>query len=94
MVIQTLSLYSGVRPFGVSLLMAGWDEDEDRPYLYQCDPSVSSFNPLTPTDRFSSIHNNEWKNPIKLLSVEFYKFVTFLSPLLNFLSYMYNILIY
>ena len=31
----------GVRPFGVSLLMAGWDDDEGKPYLYQCDPSVS-----------------------------------------------------
>lgn len=31
----------GVRPFGVSLLIAGWDEDEKKPYLYQCDPSVS-----------------------------------------------------
>lgn len=29
---------SGVRPFGVSLLIAGFDED--KPYLYQCDPSV------------------------------------------------------
>jgi len=36
-----LCISSGVRPFGVSLLMAGWDEDEERPYLYQCDPSVS-----------------------------------------------------
>lgn len=34
-------IFSGVRPFGVSLLLAGWDEDEERPYLYQCDPSVS-----------------------------------------------------
>ena len=33
----------GVRPFGVSLLIAGWDEDEEKPYLYQCDPSVSLF---------------------------------------------------
>ena len=33
----------GVRPFGVSLLIAGWDEDSETPYLYQCDPSVSSF---------------------------------------------------
>lgn len=32
--------YSGVRPFGVSLLVAGWDDD--RPYLFQCDPSVST----------------------------------------------------
>lgn len=31
---------SGVRPFGVSLLVAGWDDD--RPYLFQCDPSVST----------------------------------------------------
>ncbi len=30
----------GVRPFGVSLLIAGFDEDV--PYLFQCDPSVSS----------------------------------------------------
>ena len=29
----------GVRPFGVSLLIVGYDED--RPYLFQCDPSVS-----------------------------------------------------
>ena len=32
---------SGVRPFGVSLLLAGWDEDGGKPFLYQCDPSVS-----------------------------------------------------
>lgn len=31
---------SGVRPFGVSLLICGYDYDEDRPFLYQCDPSV------------------------------------------------------
>ena len=34
-------VFRGVRPFGVSLLIAGWDEDEEKPYLYQCDPSVS-----------------------------------------------------
>lgn len=34
--------FRGVRPFGVSLLIAGWDEDKERPYLYQCDPSVCS----------------------------------------------------
>ena len=28
------------------------------------------FNPFTPTDRFRSIQNNEWKSPLKLLSVE------------------------
>ena len=33
----------GVRPFGNSLLVAGWDENEERPYLYQCDPSVSIY---------------------------------------------------
>ena len=31
-------------------------------------------NPFTPTDRFSSIQNNEWKSLIKLLSVERVKF--------------------
>lgn len=34
-------LYSGVRPFGVSLLICGWDLD--RPYLFQCDPSGAYF---------------------------------------------------
>jgi 20S proteasome alpha/beta subunit len=33
--------FSGVRPFGVSLLICGYDYDEDRPFLYQCDPSVN-----------------------------------------------------
>lgn len=33
-------IFRGVRPFGVSLLIAGWDADENVPYLYQCDPSV------------------------------------------------------
>lgn len=35
--------FRGVRPFGVSLLVAGWDDDEEKPYLYQCDPSVSNY---------------------------------------------------
>ncbi len=39
-VILIILLNRGVRPFGVSLLIAGWDEDENCPYLYQCDPSV------------------------------------------------------
>ena len=29
-----------------------------------------SFNPFTPTDRYRSIQNNEWKGSLKLLSVE------------------------
>lgn len=39
----------GVRPFGVSLLIAGWDED--RPYLFQSDPSVQQI----PIASFSSL---------------------------------------
>lgn len=35
------SFGSGVRPFGVSLLICGWDND--RPYLFQCDPSGAYF---------------------------------------------------
>ena len=31
----------GVRPFGVSLLICGWDDD--KPYLLQCDPSGAYF---------------------------------------------------
>lgn len=38
---STSYLFSGVRPFGVSLLICGWDED--RPYLFQCDPSGAYF---------------------------------------------------
>lgn len=33
--------FSGVRPFGVSLLICGFDND--RPYLFQCDPSGAYF---------------------------------------------------
>ncbi|XP_029208136.1 proteasome subunit alpha type-2 [Acropora muricata] len=40
-VVQEYTQSGGVRPFGVSLLVAGWDED--RPYLFQCDPSGSYF---------------------------------------------------
>ncbi|KAK6182176.1 hypothetical protein SNE40_009916 [Patella caerulea] len=42
-VMQEFTQSGGVRPFGVSLLVAGWDEDEERPYLYQCDPSGAYF---------------------------------------------------
>ena len=31
---------------------------------------LSNINSFTSTDRFSSIQNNEWKSPLKLLSVE------------------------
>ena len=42
-VMQEYTQSGGVRPFGVSLLIAGWDTETDRPYLYQCDPSVCLF---------------------------------------------------
>ena len=32
-----------MRPFGVSMLVAGWDEDEGKPFLFQCDPSGAYF---------------------------------------------------
>lgn len=38
-IMQEYTQSGGVRPFGVSLLVAGWDED--RPYLFQSDPSVN-----------------------------------------------------
>lgn len=37
-IMQEYTQSGGVRPFGVSLLIAGWDQD--RPSLFQCDPSV------------------------------------------------------
>lgn len=36
-------LFSGVRPFGASLLIAGWDKNPGRPLLFQCDPSGAYF---------------------------------------------------
>jgi 20S proteasome alpha/beta subunit len=36
-------LFSGVRPFGVSLLIAGWEADPKKPLLFQADPSVCIF---------------------------------------------------
>ncbi|KAJ9594341.1 hypothetical protein L9F63_014217, partial [Diploptera punctata] len=41
MVMQEYTQSGGVRPFGVSLLICGWDGD--RPYLFQCDPSGAYF---------------------------------------------------
>ena len=38
---QEYTQTGGVRPFGVSLLICGWDND--RPYLFQCDPSGAYF---------------------------------------------------
>ena len=40
-IMQEYTQSGGVRPFGVSLLIAGWDNN--RPYLYQCDPSGAYF---------------------------------------------------
>ncbi|XP_049883495.1 proteasome subunit alpha type-2 [Pectinophora gossypiella] len=40
-VMQEYTQSGGVRPFGVSLLICGWDSD--RPYLFQCDPSGAYF---------------------------------------------------
>lgn len=37
-IMQEYTQSGGVRPFGVSLLIAGWDDD--KPSLFQCDPSV------------------------------------------------------
>uniref|UniRef100_A0AAZ3PDA7 Proteasome subunit alpha type n=2 Tax=Oncorhynchus TaxID=8016 RepID=A0AAZ3PDA7_ONCTS len=40
-VMQEYTQSGGVRPFGVSLLIAGWDDDH--PYLFQSDPSGAYF---------------------------------------------------
>jgi len=42
-VMQEATQSGGVRPYGVSLLVAGWDEHTDTPSLYQVDPSGSYF---------------------------------------------------
>ena len=42
-VMQEYTQSGGVRPFGVSLLIAGWDEEDQKPFLYQCDPSGAYF---------------------------------------------------
>ncbi|BES99457.1 unnamed protein product [Nesidiocoris tenuis] len=41
MVMQEYTQSGGVRPFGVSLLICGWDEG--KPTLFQCDPSGAYF---------------------------------------------------
>lgn len=41
MVMQEYTQSGGVRPFGVSLLICGWDSG--KPYLFQCDPSGAYF---------------------------------------------------
>jgi len=43
-VMQEYTQSGGVRPFGVSLLIGGWDVQEDRPRLFQCDPSGAYFS--------------------------------------------------
>jgi len=40
-VMQEYTQSGGVRPFGVSLLICGWDDE--KPYLVQCDPSGAYF---------------------------------------------------
>ncbi|XP_071943486.1 proteasome subunit alpha type-2 [Antedon mediterranea] len=42
-VMQEYTQSGGVRPFGVSLLVAGWDDDDQKPFLFQCDPSGAYF---------------------------------------------------
>lgn len=42
-IMQEYTQSGGVRPFGVSLLTAGYDLNEDKPYLFQCDPSGAYF---------------------------------------------------
>lgn len=72
-----LFLNSGVRPFGVSLLICGWDDD--RPYLFQCDPSVSyNFTMLLFTVKDSCLRglfgtgiraNNKWMKYLKIHNI-------------------------
>lgn len=42
-VMQEYTQSGGVRPFGVSLLIAGYDPSEEKPFLFQCDPSGAYF---------------------------------------------------
>ncbi|CAD6187878.1 unnamed protein product [Caenorhabditis auriculariae] len=42
-VMQEYTQSGGVRPFGVSLLIAGWDKEPGRPLLFQSDPSGAYF---------------------------------------------------
>ncbi|KAF3922158.1 Proteasome subunit alpha type-2 [Orbilia brochopaga] len=42
-VVQEATQSGGVRPYGVSILVAGWDEHTNQPSLYQVDPSGSYF---------------------------------------------------
>ncbi|GMR42478.1 hypothetical protein PMAYCL1PPCAC_12673 [Pristionchus mayeri] len=42
-VMQEYTQSGGVRPFGVSLLIAGWDAEPGKPLLFQCDPSGAYF---------------------------------------------------
>ncbi len=46
-VMQEYTQSGGVRPFGVSLLICGWDEGDHgqpgKPFLFQCDPSGAYF---------------------------------------------------
>ncbi|KOB75091.1 Proteasome subunit alpha type [Operophtera brumata] len=55
-VMQEYTQSGGVRPFGVSLLICGWEDD--RPYLFQCDPSGAYFAAVPPPWILSVIVNN------------------------------------
>ena len=51
--------FSGRRPFGCSLLVAGWNADDGKAELYQVDPSVrlySSFHRLCYKMSYTSGH--------------------------------------
>lgn len=65
--IPFLCIFSGVRPFGVSLLVSGWDNDTKSPHLFQCDPSVSLTFHLISLFSFSMVF---LFSPGNLLSLE------------------------
>merc|ERR1712071_508134 len=58
---QEYTQSGGVRPFGVSLLMCGWDNG--RPYLFQCDPSPPILlGKPQPWARTTSTARLSWRN--------------------------------
>ncbi|KAJ8950458.1 hypothetical protein NQ318_010336 [Aromia moschata] len=64
-VMQEYTQSGGVRPFGVSLLICGWDND--RPYLFQCDPSGRiSLGRQPPWARITLTGRRFWKRDLEL----------------------------